>query len=78
MGRAKTLLRETFKAGTQVFSAAHDKEPHPKMPWVTTKHEVSQVDLLARGIVEKDGLRQEYIDVRMWTAPSQAKIKGVE
>lgn len=71
MARSRTLLRETYKAGTKLHSG-----PHPEMPWMR-RGKVFQVDLLARGIVEKDGQRQDYVDVRMWGLPLQNLLEEV-
>jgi hypothetical protein len=66
MARDRTILRETFHAGTKL----HEGE-HPRLPWLE-KGTVVRVDLLARGIVEKGDEVQEYIDVRLWMTSKKA------
>ena len=67
MAKARTILRETFHQGTCIYQGEH-----PRLPYLRADLSVQRVDVLTRGIVERDDQVQEYIDVRLWMMPKKA------
>jgi hypothetical protein len=65
MSRIKNLYRETYRG-----AKLHDSVL-PVLKHLEVEAEVTGAELLAQGVVQKDGLEQQYQDIRVFV-----RVKG--